>query len=100
MVKTHSMSRGSGSSGADSGNHDGSLPPGSTGPTDPSPGPSPDGKPMRVQIVMTGPQAGVQHIINCLHLHQMVERVKWSTPMPTKEPDEFVTLLYYAVRLG
>ena len=65
------------------------LPP---GPVDPPP-PGDGSQPERLKISLVGSRRAIENTIQTLHLLGYVERVQWSTPVPTKEPGELITML-------
>ena len=96
---TSKLGRGSGRDltlrGADGAGGGGALPPGS-GPMLPDP----RGVPEELNLRVEGSRQGVNHLIQRLHLLGFVEQVKWSTPVPTKEPNQYMSILHYRVWLS
>ena len=62
------------------------------GPIEPTP-PEDGSQPERLKISLVGSRRAIENTIQTLHLLGYVERVQWSTLVPTKEPGELMTML-------
>ena len=51
-------------------------------------------QPERVKLSVMGSQRAIKNIIHTLYVQQFSEVQDWSPPVPTKNPGEFISILY------